>query len=351
MNYRSFLKWDNQTRTALPGAPDDRSGDVYLEDPLLRLAAETAIVTQRPLLLRGEPGCGKSSFAPFAARNLNWRYYEATVTGRTKAKDLLWQFDGLARLRDAQAQEKDVAAARYVTPGILWWAFNPDDARDFSGRAAAKVGKKSTLAPPEEPSRALNEQRDSERAVVLIDELDKADPDVPNDLLEVFGLHRFRVDDAQHAVERKFPKPSADEQSPAHFGSLLCVITTNNERDLPAAFLRRCVVYRFEEPTDRATQIERWVQIAQLHAKDEIGQRAGNPALVRSVAVKCCELREQTRKSQRRGPSTAEFLDAVRVCLRLDVNPNSPDTQWWSQVERSVLLKDESNKAGRRSDE
>src|SRR5687767_755497 len=105
-SYRSFLPWNNapaeQSNTAR--GPDDRSGAVYLHDPALQLAAETAIVTQRPLLLRGEPGSGKSSFAPFAARNLGWRYYEMTVTGRTEARDLLWRFDALARLRDANAR-------------------------------------------------------------------------------------------------------------------------------------------------------------------------------------------------------------------------------------------------------
>jgi MoxR-like ATPase len=91
--YQSFLLWNNEPSAAGTAlGPDDRSGAVYLHEPTLQLAAETAIVTQRPLLIRGEPGSGKSSFAPFAARNLGWRYYEMTVTGRTEARDLLWHW-------------------------------------------------------------------------------------------------------------------------------------------------------------------------------------------------------------------------------------------------------------------
>ena len=91
-SYKPFLPWINLSAAEIPPyRPDDRSGALYLEDEKLRFVTEVAIVTQRPLLLRGEPGSGKSSYAPFVARNLNWRYYEQTVTGRTEAKDLLWQ--------------------------------------------------------------------------------------------------------------------------------------------------------------------------------------------------------------------------------------------------------------------
>ena len=129
--YQSFLPWQNDLTTArAEGAGDDRSGLVYLHDPALQLAAETAIVTRRPLLIRGEPGTGKSSFAPFAARNLNWRYYEKAVTGRMEARDLLWSFDALERLRDAHGQI-GVAPQKYVRPGVLWWAFNRASAAAF----------------------------------------------------------------------------------------------------------------------------------------------------------------------------------------------------------------------------
>ena len=85
--------------------PDDRTGRCYLPDDSLKTAIKTALVVQRPLIISGPPGCGKSSLAPFVARNLGWRYYEFNIKRGTQAKDLFWHFDALSRLRDAQAQE------------------------------------------------------------------------------------------------------------------------------------------------------------------------------------------------------------------------------------------------------
>src|SRR6266853_2651076 len=173
--YEPFLPWNNlEPLTNAEYRPDDRSGRFYLKDEKLQFVTEVAIVTHRPLLLRGEPGSGKSSFAPFVARNLNWRYYEQTVTGRTEAKDMLWRFDALRRLRDARDpdREADLSAEKYVTPGPLWWAFNRPEAlrvAKLRPRLATADGASSF-----EPFYAVNESRDPLRAVVLIDEIDKA---------------------------------------------------------------------------------------------------------------------------------------------------------------------------------
>jgi MoxR-like ATPase len=334
--YRAFLPWQSDVTTALTDAAgDDRSGLVYLHDAALQLAAETAIVTRRPLLIRGDPGTGKSSFAPFAARNLNWRYYEKAVTGRLEARDLLWSFDALERLRDAQRQQ-DVSPERYVKPGVLWWAFNRQDALTFlSDRSRLRQG--AAAAPPaEDPYAESNGTRDPRRAVVLIDEIDKADPEVPNDLLEVLGMNRFVVDELSRLVERIAPPTDADAKNANHFGSLLIVITTNEERDLPPAFMRRCVVHTLTEPTDRESQTKRLQQIAELHMSQLMSSKPKGTETVAAIASKFCEIRERPRASGRRRAGTAEFLDAVRVCLHLGITPES---DVWKQIEANVVIK------------
>jgi MoxR-like ATPase len=341
-NYRSFLPWQNDLSTALAeGAGDDRSGLVYLHDPALQLVAETAIVTRRPLLIRGEPGTGKSSFAPFAARNLNWRYYEKAVTGRMEARDLLWSFDALERLRDAQSRG-NVSPARYVKPGVLWWAFNRADALQFLAERSLLRKSPSATAPVpltsdvEEPFAQSNLSRDPDRAVVLIDEIDKADPEVPNDLLEVLGLNRFYVDELPRTVQRNAPVPDVNPLAANHFGGLLIVITTNEERDLPPAFLRRCVVHTLQEPAKPEEQSKRLQDIAGMHMAKLIASRPQGSETVTAVANKFCEIRDRPHAAGRRRAGTAEFLDAVRVCLHLDITPTS---DVWKQIEANVIIK------------
>ena len=159
---------------------------------------------------------------------------------------------------------------------------------------------------------------------------------MPNDLLEVIGSNRFRVDEADLLVSRQFASEPVAEDSANRFGTLLTVITTNEERDLPAAFVRRCVVHTITEPDTPEQRSERLVNVALLHMKLLIMAHDTGLAMVKQIADKCIQLREDAKKKQRRGPSIAEFLDAVRFCVPRGI---SPDDEEWKAVQQSVLLK------------
>src|SRR6185437_14263490 len=132
-------------------APDRRDGAVYVLDDQLRLAVDVALATGRPLLLRGEPGSGKSSLAAFLARNLGWRYYEHVVSSRTTAQDLLWSFDSMRRLADASAPGHEggpagLDDASYTEPGVMWWALDRESALRRGRPADAQGPRAGTQA-------------------------------------------------------------------------------------------------------------------------------------------------------------------------------------------------------------
>ena len=211
---------------------DSRDGQVYVlpsTDPLW-LAVRIAMTTGRPLLLRGDPGTGKSSLAAKVALDEKWRYYEHTVTPRTDATDVLWTFDSARR--SAKASSNDSAPFEdyeFVEPGPLWWAFDRDQAR-FRGQPRRRARDAYRNDQAEEPSRELNSGRLDDGAVVLIDDIDKAGPDVPNGLLGALGSGRFRVDETGTDVELTEDM------------NVLVVITTNNERESSAGL--RTAVHR-----------------------------------------------------------------------------------------------------------
>jgi MoxR-like ATPase len=307
-------------------APDRRDGAVYVLDDQLRLAVDVALATGRPLLLRGEPGSGKSSLAAFLARNLNWRYYEHVVSSRTTAADLLWSFDSMRRLADASTPGRasgpaGLDDASYLEPGVMWWALDRSSALT-RGRPAGPGPSPADW--PSEPFSNLNSARDTEHSVVLIDEIDKADPDVPNGLLVPLGSTEFLVAPIKFLVRQQ---PSRDDL-PHH----LIVITTNEERELPPAFLRRCIVHTIPVP-DRDTL----VTIARRHlALGGAELAGGNEQLLQELADKFFALRADAGQRGERPPSIAEYLDSVRVCLRLNVRVGDPT---WDLVEPLVLLK------------
>jgi MoxR-like ATPase len=268
-----------------PGGPDAlgdrRDGDVYVFTPKIVLAVNVALATSRPLLVSGRPGSGKSTLAASVAAFLDRRYVPEVIKPRTQANELQWSFDALRRLRDAQAEElKDDEA--YVRPGVLWRAFK---------------------APAGDPR----------PAVVLIDEIDKADPDVPNSLLVTLGELTFTVDETGQKV-------TADAGEPP-----LIVLTTNDERELPRPFLRRCVVLTLESPG-----AERLREIARAHGLD------GDSDLAKRLAELTVTLRTQAAKDGRPEPSAAEYLDALRACRDLSV---TSDSDVWKELVAATLDK------------
>lgn len=286
---------------------DVRDGSVYVYDEPITLAVRVALATGRPLLLLGPPGCGKSSLAAFVARTMKWNYFEQVVTSRTRAQDLKWSFDAVRRLRDAHGGPWQKEIAAYIEPRVLWWAFRPD--------AAARRGM-ATLPEGVEPVPPPGELRGHDHpTVVLIDEIDKADPDVPNDLLVTLGSQRFRVD------EMAGTEVTAGNR-------VLVFITSNNERSLPAAFLRRCVIHTFEPPG-----WEFLVQIAENHF-----QERDTTGLFKSLAERVVAMRGDAETAGRPPPSTAEYLDAVRACRKFEIH--KPDNSaLWQMIESAVLVK------------
>jgi MoxR-like ATPase len=261
---------------------DRAAAAAYVYDDDLVLAVNVALATRRPLLLRGRPGTGKSSLARNVALHLRRRFYPHTVSSRTQARDLLWTVDDVARLSDATTTGARERSA-YVAPGVLWWAFAPASA------AARTAGPDPNQGVP-----------GADEAVVLLDEIDKADPDVPNDLLEPLGVYRFRAETGELVEATDAP---------------LVVLTTNEERDLPRAFLRRCVVQVLPSPT--RTRLR---QIAQV----QLGAHPGPGDVVHDVDAIVDVLAAASSSGEHIDVSIAEFLDLVTAARSLGIRPGHP---------------------------
>ncbi|MEQ1909607.1 MAG: MoxR family ATPase [Vicinamibacterales bacterium] len=285
----------------------NKDTDVYVFSAEIVLAVNVAMVTRRPLLLSGEPGCGKTTLAASAARVLKRTFFRETVTSQTRAVDLLWRFDTLRRLNDAQTPQQPLQERQYyVEPGTLWWAFDPE--------SAERRGKRVTAA-PEFHARNPGIDEAGGDAVVLIDEIDKADPDVPNDLLEPFDVNSFTVRETTDPIVRT--------------RNVLLVLTTNGERELPPAFLRRCVALRLPDPT------EDWFVTV---AERRLNTTTRETPLIREVAKATMGWRQAATSAGVRRPGTAEFLDALLACRELGLSPESPA---WRVVANAVLWKND----------
>lgn len=301
------------------GAPEQ----VHVFDAASILAVNAALAAMRPLLVRGEPGCGKTQLARAVAVKTRRVFVSHVVDSHTEPHDLLWTFDAVARLADAQVQgalragsapadsdelRRRLDVANYIVPGALWWAF------DWHG--AVQQAERARRPAPEQPAGASP----ANGAVVLIDEIDKAESDVPNGLLEALG-------DGQFTPEGRFEPVKAQGVPP------LVVVTTNEERGLPDAFLRRCLVLRLTLPQGRDELLRFLVARGRAHFP-----KADESILVDAAGM-LAEDREAARKNDQPAPGQAEYLDLVRAVLHLAPGDMARQKQALGHVRAFALRK------------
>jgi MoxR-like ATPase len=236
--------------------------ETYVATEDLRVAVNAAVALERPLLVKGEPGTGKTILAHEIAKALGKRIITWHIKSTTKAQQGLYEYDAVARLRDGQLGDPKVNDIRnYIIPGKLWEAFVADEA-----------------------------------PVLLIDEIDKADIEFPNDLLLELDRMEFFVYETQETVKAKH-RP-------------IVVITSNNEKELPDAFLRRCFFHYIRFP-DRETM----ARIVDVHYPDL------QKALLREALTVVFEVRDVPGLKKK--PSTSELLDWLKLLLVDDVEPET----------------------------
>ena len=313
-------------------------------EPEQLMAINAALSASRPLLVRGEPGIGKSQLARAAAKALRRAFIQHVVDARTESRDLLWHFDAVGRLAEAQVmgalqvacsplkehepQHGDPAELalqllrirldpqQFLHPRALWWAFDWE--------SAAEQANKVRVGPPPQADGGDH----STGCVVLIDEIDKAESDVPNGLLEALGAGRFTPQGCSQPVEVKGPPP-------------LVVITTNEERALPDAFIRRCLVLHLKLPKERDKLIAKLIERGKTHFTDT---QTGTLLATMEVLEKAAQLLadDRTAAEQRHWrplPGQAEYLDLVRaVIIQANGNLKRQDALI-DQVGRFVLKK------------
>ena len=279
-------------------------------------ALRVAFAAGRPLLLRGEPGVGKSQLARAAAHVLGWRFVSQTIDARTESRDLLYRYDAVRRLAAAQLahaggiEVRHLAEENFIQPGKLWFAFSWDDAEQQAARArrelmaekvaehevkASKATRGAASAPPPSPPEAAVAPVPG--GVILIDEIAKADSSVPNGLLEALGDRRFEVPGLPHPISVTGPDP-------------FVVITSNRERTLPPAFLRRCMVHEMRPAED----MQRWFfKRGRAHfSKSELADR-----VLKEAARLLAEDRVAVEQAGQSPPGQAEYLDLLRALHRL----------------------------------
>jgi MoxR-like ATPase len=263
-----------------------RSTESYVAPADLVMAVNAAVTLERPLLVKGEPGTGKTELARQVAASLGLPMVEWNVKSTTKAQQGLYEYDAVSRLRDSQLGDARVGDVRnYIRKGKLWQAFE----------APGKV-------------------------VLLIDEIDKADIEFPNDLLQELDQMEFFVYETGETI-RALHRP-------------VVIITSNNEKELPDAFLRRCFFHyiRFPDPET-------------LRAIVEVHHPGIKQDLLATALTQFYELRETPGLKKK--PSTSEVLDWLKLLLAEDLGPEDLKRDPASMLPKlhGALLKNEQDVA------
>jgi MoxR-like ATPase len=234
--------------------------EAYVATDDLTVAVNAAVTLERPLLVKGEPGTGKTELARQVAQAMGMRLIEWHVKSTTRAAQGLYEYDAVSRLRDSQLGDERVHdVANYIRRGKLWEAFAAED-----------------------------------RVVLLIDEIDKADIEFPNDLLQELDRMEFHVYETGETVRARH-RP-------------VIIITSNNEKELPDAFLRRCFFHYIRFP--EAETLRRIVEVHHPGIKDE---------LLATALTQFYEIRDTPGLKKK--PSTSEVLDWLRLILAEDLAP------------------------------
>ena len=283
-------------------APEGTPEQVHVFSSQEILAIEAALAARRALLVRGEPGTGKTQLAKAAAVALKRAFISLVVDSRTESRDVLWHFDAIARLARAQvlgalpAAQTDLEAieahldiGNFIQPRPLWWAYDWPGALDQAKRSHGQVPQHLSGCDP------------ANGAVILIDEIDKAESEVPNGLLESLGSGEFTPQGFERSV-----KPAPKTPPP------LVIITTNEDRGLPDAFLRRCLVLHLALPTGREALVTHLIVRGEAHFPK------ADKETLRLAATMVAEDRETARKQNWWPlPGQAEFMDLVRAVIEL----------------------------------
>jgi MoxR-like ATPase len=278
------------------------------------LAIRAALASGRPLLLRGESGIGKSQLARAAAFKLGVPFLSHVVDERTERDDLFYSYDAVGRLGRAQVlgalrgESTDAKAVlderNFVRPGVLWWAFDWKGASDQATRYRESCRDCGIPSEPKDwKAGSDTEPGHPFGPVVLIDEIDKADPSIPNGLLEALGNDGFRSE--QIGISVRLP----DQARPP-----LIVITTNEERELPRAFLRRCLVLTLSFPDTDEGALRFLIERARVRHSEEVV--ISDEVLRTAAKALLAERREQDQRGVVR-PGAAEYLDLIGILVEL----------------------------------